>query len=204
MHNIPTRTLDEVFAVCRFTEGFPGPWWLGGGWAIDIWTGGPSREHEDIEICVPRSYQEAVHAYCADWRFFTPVNEQWAALPEGEMLESPRFMLQLRRTPESSVSVEGMPSEFEFLLNDVADGEWIFLPEPSIRLPMERVYGPSPLGLPVTAPEILLLHKAQHHRPKDEHDFERVRDRMDVDRRAWLRLQLERIRPEDPWIAELR
>ena len=59
---IPVRTLDEVFAVCRFMAGFPGPWWLGGGWAIDIWAGAPSREHEDIEICVLRRDQDAAHA----------------------------------------------------------------------------------------------------------------------------------------------
>ena len=95
-------------------------------------------------------------------------------------------MLQLRRTSETAVAVEGMPPEFEFLLNNVDDGQWTFLHDSSIRLPLERVYVRSPLGLLVTAPEVLLLHKAWYtHRPKDEHDFQRVRDQLSIEQRAW-------------------
>ncbi len=201
---IPSRTLDEVFAVCRFMADFRGPWWVGGGWAIDLWADGPSREHEDIEICVPRSTQEAVHAHCAGWQPFTPVNDQWAPMAEGERLEAPQFMLQWRRAPATTTAVEGLPPEFEFLLNEVADGEWRFLREPAIRLLLARVAVPSPLGPLVTAPEVLLLHKAWFpHRPKDEHDFQRVRDRLSADQRAWLRLHLARLRPADPWLPQL-
>ncbi len=92
----PTRSLDEVLAVCRFLGDFPGPWWVGGGWAIDVWAGSPSREHEDVEICVLRSDQVTLKEYCAGWQSFTPVNDQWAAMAEGELLEFPRCMWQLR------------------------------------------------------------------------------------------------------------
>jgi hypothetical protein len=195
--------LDEVLAVCRFLGDFPGPWWVGGGWAIDVWMGNPSREHEDVEICVLRSDQAALKAYCAGWQSFTPVNDQWAAMAEGELLEFPHCMWQLRNTSEAS-RTDGMPPEFEFILNDVVDGQWILQPEPSIQLPIDQVYGPSPLGIPVTAPEILLLHKSWHrHRPKDEHDFQRIRDRLSAAQRTWLRDQLERVRPDDPWLPRL-
>ena len=197
------RTLDEVFAVCRFMADFPTPWWLGGGWAIEVWAGSPSREHEDIEICVLRGDQELVYTYCAGWQFFTPVDNEWAPMAGGERLLFPRFMLQLRRTPETAVAVAGMPPEFEFLLNDLTDGRWIFHHEPSIRLPLERVYGRSPLGLPVTAPEVLLLHKAWYHRPKDDHDFAVALPRFSAAQRAWLRRTLEEYHPGDPWLASL-
>ncbi len=204
MADIPVRSMDEVFAVCRFMDAFPRQWWIGGGWAIDLWAGGPSRDHEDIEICVLRDAQEAVHTYCPGWQYYTPVDGQWAPMPEHERLAFPNFMLQLRRTPGTAVAIEGMPPQFEFLLNDVVDGEWIYGPEPSIRLPLERVFVRSPLGPLVTAPEILLLHKAWYtHRPKDNHDFERVRNLLDADQRGWLRTQLKRIRPDDPWLSRL-
>jgi hypothetical protein len=96
-----------------------------------------------------------------------------------------------------------MPPTFEFILNDVADGRWIYTGEPSIRMPLDCVVVPSLLGLRVTAPEVVLLHKACSHRLKDEHDFRRVRTRLSADQRAWLKRQITRIRPDDPWLPQL-
>ena len=106
-----------------------------------------------------RHNQDTIFAYCAAWQFFTPVNDQWAPLPSGKRLAAPRFMLQLQRAPDRIDLVEGMPPTFEFLLNEVADNQWKFLPEPSIHLPIEQVIGRSPWGMQMTIPEILLLHR---------------------------------------------
>jgi hypothetical protein len=200
------RSLEQVVAVGRLLAGFPWPWWVGDGWAIDLWAGGQSREHEDIEICVLRSDQRVVRAYCAGWQPFMPGESEsgWIVLAKDELLEAPRSMLQLWRTPETVVAIEGMPPTFEFILNDVADGQWFYTFEPSIRAPLNRVVVLSPLDLRVTAPEVLLLHKAWYpHRPKDEHDFRRVRARLSADQRAWLKRQIARIRPDDPWLPQL-
>lgn len=199
----PVHTLEELKAVCRFMVEFGHPWWVAGGWAADAWIGRPSREHEDIEIGILRADQDAAFIWLSDWQFFTPVNDQWAPLPDGERLEFPRAMLQMRRTPATRVTIDGMPAEFEFLLNDVAEGEWIFRHAPGIRVPMEQAVVLSPLGLPVVRPEILLLHKAGSHRPKDQHDFGLLRDRLGPKSRRWLRTTLARWRPDDPWLGEL-
>jgi hypothetical protein len=202
--DIPTRSLDELFAVGRFLADFPCRWWLGGGWAIDAWFGVQSREHEDIEICVARHDQDTIFAYCTTWQFFTPVNDQWAALPIGERLAAPRFMLQLQRTSDTTDVVEGMPPTFEFLLNEINQNQWTFLRDPSIHLPIGQVYGRSPWGMQVTMPEILLLHKAVYRpRPKDEHDFQRMQPHLNSAQRLWLREQINRIHPEHPWISQL-
>ena len=125
-------------------------------------------------------------------------------MPEDELLVFPRFMLQLRRTVETPAVVEGMPPEFEFLLNEVVDGTWVYRPDPSIRLPLKRVIARSPLGPRETAPEIVLLHKAWYtHRPKDNHDFKRVRSLLAPGQRTWLRTQLAKLRPDDPWLPQL-
>jgi hypothetical protein len=191
---------------------YPAPWWVGGGWAIDAWLGAPSREHEDVEICLLREHQALLHAHLAEhgrrWRFLTPVNDRWAEIPGGERLDPPGFMLQVQPTPETRPTVAGLPPEFEFLLNDASDGEWVFQRDPSIRLPLDRVHVPSPLGVPVVAPELLLLHKAWNRRRseasnKDEHDFQRARPRMSPEQRGWLRAQLARLKPDDPWLPHL-
>lgn len=202
--DIPSRTLDEVFAVCRFMANFPGPWWIGGGWAIDLWLGSQSREHEDIEICILQRDQHLVRSYCAGWQFFTPRNNQWAPMADDEVLAPPQFMLQFQQTPATVTMVEGMPPVFEFLLNDVADdNQWIFLPEPSVRIPLDQIHGTSPLHLPVTMPEIVLLHKALYVRPKDEHDFQHVLPHLSANQRAWLAMQLARLWPQHAWLPQL-
>jgi hypothetical protein len=202
--SVPTRSLDELLAVCRFLEHFPCRWWLGGGWAIDAWFGSQSRDHEDIEICVARQDQDSVFAYCAAWQFFMPVDNDWAPLPSGERLATPRFMLQLQGTAQTVDLIDGMPPTFEFLLNEVIDDRWMFMREPSIHLPIEQVYSRSPWGMLATKPEIVLLHKAVYRpRPKDEHDFQRMQPHLSLAQRVWLREQIGNIHPEHPWIGQL-
>src|SRR5262245_37303287 len=112
-----THSLEEVFALAKYLANFPVLWWVGGGWAIDLWMGSASREHEDIEICVARNDQEAIFQYCAGWEFYTPVDNQWSPLPEGKRLETSGFMLRLRRVARTDIDSPAMPSEFEFILN---------------------------------------------------------------------------------------
>jgi hypothetical protein len=117
-------------------------------------------------------------------------------------------MLQVQAVPETRPTVAGLPPAFEFLINDVADGAWLFPLDRAVRVPLERVPVASPLGVSVVAPEILLLLKAWNRRRasapnKDEHDFQRARPRMSLEQRGWLRAQLERLKPDDPWIPQL-
>lgn len=124
-------------------------------------------------------------------------------MADDELLAPPRFMLQFQQTP-ATVTIEGMPPVFEFLLNDVADdGQWSFLPDPSIRVPLDHVHGASPMHVPVTMPEIILLHKALYVRPKDEHDFQRVLPHLSANQRVWLATQLARLRSEHAWLPQL-
>ena len=201
---VPERTLDEVLAVGRFLADFPGRWWVGGGWAIDLWIGSPSRPHEDIEICVLRRDQERVFDYCRGWQFLTARENRFVPLAEGERLVWPEYMLVLKRAPETVVPIPGMPPTFEFILNDAEADDWVF--DSDLMLSFERVAVPSPLGLPVTAPEILLLLKAHQRdvRAKDDHDFHRVRDLLSDDQRGWLTQHLEQRRSNHRWLPQLR
>lgn len=201
----PTRTIQELRAVCQFLNDFPRRWWLGGGWAIDAWLAHQTREHEDIEICVFRPDQRAIYAYCPDWQYYTPQNNDWSPIPVGTLLESPQSLLQLQRTAETHVTIPNMPPTFEFLLNDSHDDEWIQPDEPEVRLPIAHLYGMTPLGIPAAVPELVLLHKAWTvERAKDDHDFGQIRDQLRADQRAWLVAHITRTRPEHRWLPMLR
>jgi hypothetical protein len=42
------------------------PWCVAGGWAMDLFRGGATREHEDLEIAVPIGRFDAIRAALAD------------------------------------------------------------------------------------------------------------------------------------------
>lgn len=199
---IPVRTLDEVLAVCTFLKSFPAPWWIGGGWAIDMWAGGPTRDHEDIEICVAREYQDMIFQRYADWQFFKPSPTFFEPMAQGERLQPPVFILRLEQTAHT-IADAAMPPTFEFLLNDIEGDHLLFPHDHSISIPFERVRTMSPYGVPVAAPEIVLAIKSWYPRPKDQHDFERVLPQLDDERRDWLRGFLQRTHPDMLWLAAL-
>ena len=92
----------------------------------------------------------------------------------------------------------------QFLLNEEHDGERIFRNDPRVHMPLGRIYGPTPLSMLAVIPEMLLLHKAfTVYRAKDDHEFERIRDRLTADQRAWLKRQMELMLPEHRWLPSL-
>src|ERR1700694_1145532 len=68
-------TVDQV--ATRLAAA-PFPWWIAGGWAIDLFVGHQTRPHDDIDIVVLRRDQRAVQEAMADW-------ELWAADPPGSL-----------------------------------------------------------------------------------------------------------------------
>lgn len=91
----------------------------------------------------------------------------------------------------------------EVFLTEIEDGEWRFRPDQRIRRSIDDLCLHTTDGIPYIAPEIQLLHKARHHRPKDERDLRHVHDRLTPAQRAWLRGMLEHLLPADPWISRL-
>jgi hypothetical protein len=59
-------------------------------------------------------------------------------------------------------------------------------------------------GIPILAPEIVLLHKAHEGAEKDEADFREALPHLSPSAMAWLLWALEETTPEHPWIAHLR
>src|SRR5881397_1580408 len=64
--------LRNLFASAEF------PWWVAGGYAIELAVGRSFREHEDIDVLILRRDQTAVRRWLAKW-------ECWAADPPGHL-----------------------------------------------------------------------------------------------------------------------
>jgi Aminoglycoside-2''-adenylyltransferase len=150
-------------------NGFAGPWWVAGGWAVDLAVGASTRSHDDLDVAVLRR-------------------------DAPELVE----LLGARSVGPHQLRADG----FDLLLNDAADGEWIFRRDARVRRPLDEI-GVERGGLPVLAPEVVLLFKAKDPAPKDEADREQLLPRVDAAGRDWLRTALETAYPGHPWLGAL-
>lgn len=172
------------------------PWWVAGGWALDLYAGAQSRPHGDLDVGVLRRDVREVLAALSSWQVFevragaltrlsagaepgTEVNSLWC-----RPLGAPLWMMQL-------------------LLDESADDSWVFRRQPDIRLPLAMAVRRNSAGLPFLSPEIQLLYKAKDPRPRDQADFDHIAPRLDPGARAWLRDALERVHPGHAWIGEI-
>ncbi len=52
------------------------PWWIAGGWAIDLHLGHQSREHGDLDVLVLRRDQALVREHLTDWMSRPPIRRE--------------------------------------------------------------------------------------------------------------------------------
>jgi hypothetical protein len=169
-------------------------WCVAAGWALDLYRGGVSREHEDLEIAVPAGSFPLVRAALADFEF--------DVVGSGHIwpLESPAFAVTFQTWVREPLTGVYRLDVFR----DPHDGDtWICRRDESIRLPYEQVIEITSDGVPFMAPEIVLLFKAKHARPKDEADFAGTLDALGAAQRAWLADALARVHPGHPWLQLL-
>ena len=180
--------------------GFTRPWFIAGGWAIDLYLGRITRAHKDIEIAILREDQRAIRERLGGWEFskVLPTRGRMEPWHEDEWLETPVHEIHAHRE-------SGDPSALEILLDESSADQWTFRRNPEITRPLSTIGMRSDGGVPFLSPEIVLLYKAtssgiQEH---DQADFAHARESLGGERRRWLRYAIERCRPGHPWLADL-
>jgi hypothetical protein len=196
-------TFEPILALIDVMRGFEHPWFVSGGWAIDLFAGRITRHHEDVEVGAFFPHQAALRRHLQDWDLFRISDGTWEPWDEADEIALPEFQVQARSDhPRLPV--------FDVFLNPLDRDNWVSRRHPDLRVPgtaivrRTPVRGPAPGGVPYLAPEIQLLYKAKYHRPKDDADFDVVVDHLAGKARTWLRQTLEVHHPNDPWIARLR
>jgi hypothetical protein len=178
--------------------GYPGPWWVVGGRAIEAFTRVP-RPHEDIDIALPRADLPRFREHVAD-RFHVWVNQSGSLTPllPGEPDTYPPDFLQvwLRRDAAS-------PWEFDMLFDPAEPGCWVNRRWPSMVLPLEEATWVGATGVRYLNPEIVLLFKARAARAKDEADLQATLPMLTAQQRGWLRGTLAMVHPGHRWLTRL-
>ena len=154
--------LDEAVALM---DGFPGPWWVVAGWAIELHVGRPLREHSDVDILVLRDDQAAIRSQLPGWDVQIAHEGRMEPWPDGARIELPRSGLWARSDANG-------PWQLQFLLAELENGDWWYRRDPEIRLPLDEIGLRTPGGIPYLRPELALLFKSTNRRDEDEIDFE--------------------------------
>lgn len=193
------ESLRELLNVMQMMRGYPHSWCVGGGWAIDLFVGCVSRSHKDIDIAIWRQDQLVLRSFLVaqGWSVEKAFEGELFPWENNEFLELPIHGVWCRN-PDSQ------PDFLEILLNESNGQNFLFRRDPSITYPLERVIVMSNLGIPVLAPEIVLLYKAKNSsRAENQSDFETVISYLNCDRRNWLRKSLKKIHPSHHWLQDL-
>src|SRR5271169_2186940 len=78
------RMLTPSAAVALMTA-LHSPWWIAGGWALDLFLGRVTRAHKDLDIGIFRKHAASVTAGLADWAFFEAKAGVLSSLASGDM-----------------------------------------------------------------------------------------------------------------------
>ena len=182
--------------VQRGLAGVEAPWYVAAGWAIDLFLGGQRREHDDLEIAVPRDrFGEVAEALDGFELFVVGRGVAWPLAEAGDALAT-SHQTWVREPATGLWRLD--------VFREPADGDtWICRRDERVRLPYGEVIERTADGIPYARPEIVLLFKARHARPKDDGDFHAVLPALDAARRRWLREALELVHPGHRWLGEL-
>lgn len=183
--------------------GYPGTWWIAGGWALEAFTG-VSRHHEDLDPSVLRGEFSLLRRHLAGrldiWSASSgalkPVlpNDRPDAHADEVLLEGSG---QVWTRPDAA-----QQWEYDILLSPGTSVEWAYKRDEEIRMPMAEALWEQD-GIRYLQPEIQLLYKAKGQRPKDEADFVATLPFLDERRRGWLRTALQRTLPAHSWLQHL-
>ena len=135
------------------------------GWALDLFHGRQTREHEDIEIGIPRAGFAEIRAALRDYEFDVPDDGRVWPLDSAAFDESHQTRVREPGTGIYRLDVFREPHDRPV---------WICRRDEAIRLPIAQIVLRTADGIPYLTPEIVLLFKSKATRDKDEADFARA------------------------------
>ena len=175
--------------VARRIDGLTTPWYVAAGWALDLFLGRQTRQHDDIEVGVPAySFSEVSGALSGFELVVVGNGKAWPATQESLAAHRQTWVR----------SAPGEPWLLDVFREPWVGDTWVYERDPRVQRPVERLISSTDDGLPYLQPEVVLLLKARTVRPKDETDLASVLPHLDSTRREWLRESLTLIQPGHP------
>jgi hypothetical protein len=177
-------------------EGFPEPWWIVGGRAIEAFTG-VRRAHEDTDLVVFNTAVAALRRQLSAFHLWSNSGGTFRVIDDRnpEPLD-PLSQIWVRRDADS-------PWLLDIPLNPERDGRWVSKRDPSIHDELDEVTWVAPDGIRYLNPELVLHYKSTQMRAKDEVDFGNALPLLSPGQRTWLHDAIARADTDHPWLARL-
>ena len=187
-------TVEQVSDLLR---GVSVPWWIAGGWALDLFMGRQTRAHNDIEIALYRDDLDALRRHLAGWETFIAEDGTLTPLAVEEPLRAGSHELWTRERGRDTW-------QLEILIEERRGDRWVYRRNDAIGLHWMDIGRETSGGVRYVRPEIQLLYKSKQARPQDESDLITVLPRLDAAQRGFLAAALSLVAPEHRWLARLR
>jgi hypothetical protein len=187
----PWEPLDLKTTLTIF-RGFPGRWWISGGYALELHLSRTWRSHDDIDVGVLRHDVPALATVLKGWDIEVAaagILSQW----DGSV--------PLARASQNNLWCRKEAQQPWCLDVTVGDGDqecWVFRRDPTVRIPWKEAVLGTEGGVPYLAPELQLLYKSTDSRPKDDRDAAVVVPSLTIDRRDRLH---DLLAEDHPWQA---
>jgi hypothetical protein len=173
------------------------PWWIAGGWAVDLFVGQETREHADIEIAVLRRDQLDLQQTLAHWDLRIADIGSLTVWEHGVQLPPEKHGIWGRETGLRDAW------QLEIALEQSEQERWIYRRDERVSLPLAELGMRDERGIPHLAPEVVLLYKSKSPRARDDADLHRVLPRLVPTKRGWLVSAIGMIDPEHRWLEDL-
>lgn len=172
------------------------PWWIAGGWALDLFLGRQTRPHADIDVEVPRDFLPSLALHLGSWELHCAAGDRLWLWDCDEPVPGEVNSLWCRENASG-------PWRLQVMLAAVRRGRWTYRRDRMISRPLDTVGLETADGIPYLAPGIQLLYKAKDPRDKDEADFDAVAGKLNEFQRSWLIAALDEVSPGHPWRERL-
>lgn len=201
-------TFEELRAQTSVWKGFPGRWWVAGGWAIDLAIGSVTRAHDDIDFAVLRRDANAVRAQLKNWDVRIAMNGTLREWKSGPLAPSEYQIWAREESEPKPTDVKAFaadPTFFEVLIEEHDDDRWVYRRSALVGRPIEE-FSRARFGMSFVAPDVQLLFKSKPHPSydaKNDEDFRRCLPHLDASERSWLREALTLASPGHRWLGHL-
>lgn len=189
---IYSTKLDQLTLLM---QDFTKPWFIAGGWTIDLAIDQITREHKDLDLCIFREDATYLLNYFQAWeiRVAVPKIHYLKPVVNLEDLAAPRERLHLRQDQQS----------LEIYLTEHKDNQVIFSKNSKVKLNLTD-FAKGSFPRPFLNPAWELLFKSLNPREEDEHDFIVYQQLVDDQRsKKWLLKSMITVNGSQRWIAEL-
>lgn len=183
--------------IARWLEPFGHPWWICGGWAIDLFLGNQTRRHTDIEIGCFREDLAALFTTLPHLEFYAATDGTLRPLSGACDFDLAENGIWSRQRGQEIW-------DLEILVEDKRGDDWLYRRDNRITRPADCIVARTANKIPYMRPEIQLLYKARALRDKDCKDFENTMSHLDKAAQSWLAKALDVSAPDHIWISKLR